>query len=349
MTTARENLFKECFQSLKRCFGDQSPPKATVFRWFRRFMFGERTLEDDDRCGRMATTVTPENVSRVEPLIKKDPKMTYAKIHDIMKISSGSLTRILHVCLGVRKRSARWMPHNLSEEQKPGRVDWRTHMLRKFDGGRSHRVWDIVTEDGTWVYQYDSDTKQQSAVWIFPDENPVVKFKRNRSASKQMIACFFAKFGNDATILLEDRKTVTANWYINHCLPKVFQAWCKRRPRTVVRGLLLHHDNASAHTAAKTLDFLAANDVQLVTHPPYSPDLAPCDWLLAPSVKRQLKGKQFQNAEDARAFFEGVIFDIPQSIWSGVIDSWFEKMVKCVQTEGVSSKNWSRPNVCKCC
>ena len=134
-----------------------------------------------------------------------------------------------------------------------------------------------------------------------------MKFKRNRSASKQMIACFFAKFGHFATIPLEDRKTVTADWYVNHCLPKVFQAWCKRRPRTRVRSLLLHHDSVRAHTAAVTLDFLAANDVQLVTHPPYSPDLAPCDWFLFLSVKRQLKGEQFQNTEDARAFIEGFV------------------------------------------
>ena len=33
-----------------------------------------------------------------------------------------------------------------------------------------------------------------------------------------MIACFFAKFGHVATIPLEDRKTVTADWYVNHCL-----------------------------------------------------------------------------------------------------------------------------------
>ena len=117
-------------------------------------------------------------------------------------------------------------------------------------------------------------------------------------------------------------------------MPKIFQAWCKWRPRTGVRGLLLHHDDASADTAAVTLDFLAANDVLLVTHPPYSPDLALCDWFLFPSVKRQLKGKQFQNAEDARAFIEGVILGIPKSTWSGVIDNWFERMVKCVQAEG---------------
>ena len=80
-------------------------------------------LEDDDRCGRMATTVTPENVSRVEVLIKKDPKMTYAEIRDIMKISSVVLTRIFHDCLGVSKRCARCVPRKLNEEQKQGRVD----------------------------------------------------------------------------------------------------------------------------------------------------------------------------------------------------------------------------------
>ena len=170
-------------------------------------MSGARTLEDDDRCGRMATTVTPENVSRVESLIKKDPKMAYAETQDIMKISSGSLTRIHQDCLGVRKRCARWVLHNLSEEQKRGRVDWCTHMLRKCDGGRSPSVWDIATGDTAWVCQYDPETKQQSAVWVFPGENPPVKLNRNKSASKQMIACVLANFGHVATILLGDRKT----------------------------------------------------------------------------------------------------------------------------------------------
>ena len=157
-------FFQECFQGLKHCFGDQSPSKATVFRWFRQFMSGASALEDDDRCGRVATTVTPENVSRVESLIKKDPKMAYTEIQGIMKISSGSLTRILYDCLGARKRYAFWVSHNLSEEQKRGWVDWCTYILRKCDGGRSPHVWVIVTGDETWVYQYDLETKQQSEV-----------------------------------------------------------------------------------------------------------------------------------------------------------------------------------------
>ena len=72
-----------------------------------------------------------------------------------MKISSESLTQILHDCLVVRKRCARWVLHNSRKEQKGGRVDWCTHMLGKFDRGRSPRVLDIVPGDKTWVYQYD--------------------------------------------------------------------------------------------------------------------------------------------------------------------------------------------------
>ena len=105
----QQKSFQECFQSSKHYFGHQSPSEATIFRWFRQLMSGARMLEDDDHCSRMAMTVTPEDIPRVEFLIKKDPKMTYAKIQDIMKISSGSLTRILHDSLGERKCCTRWM------------------------------------------------------------------------------------------------------------------------------------------------------------------------------------------------------------------------------------------------
>ena len=86
----------------------------------------------------------------------------------------------------------------------------------------------------------------------------------------------------------EDRRTVTADWYVYHCLPKVFEVWCQRRPKTGLRVLFLH-DNASAHTAAITVVFLDENQVQLLPHPPYPPDLSPCDFFLLPEMKKRLK------------------------------------------------------------
>ena len=41
---------------------------------------------------------------------------------------------------------------------------------RKFDGGRCPNVCDIVKGVEPWVYQYDTETKQESAVWVFSED-----------------------------------------------------------------------------------------------------------------------------------------------------------------------------------
>ena len=51
-------------------------------------------------------------------------------------------------------------------------------------------------------------------------------------------------------------------------------------------------------------------------------------------MKQQLKGKQFQDVENAQAFFESIISDIPQSTWSGAMVMWFERMTKCMHAKG---------------
>ena len=186
-------------------------------------------------------------------------------------------------------------------------------MLQQFDGGRTERVWDIVRGNETFVYQYDPETKQQSSVWFFPGESSPGKFERSKNA------VFFVKSGHVDSVPCQERKVVYAEWYMNIRLPKVFEARSARRPNDGAGSPLLHHDNASAHTAAATPDYLEAIRVQLITLTPYPPGLAPCDFFLIPQVKQQIKEKQFQGVEDARAFFEVVIPDMPQSTCSVAI------------------------------
>jgi transposase len=52
----------------------------------------------------------------------------------------------------------------------------------------------------------------------------------------------------------------------------------------------LHHDNVPAHTSLKTTESVTNNNMVIVPHPPYSPDLAPCDFTLFPKLKMKLKG-----------------------------------------------------------
>jgi len=62
----------------------------------------------------------------------------------------------------------------------------------------------------------------------------------------------------------------------------------------------LHHDNAPAHTALSVQQFLAINNMMVIPHPPYSPDLAPCDFFLFPRMKRQMKGKHFADVSGVK-------------------------------------------------
>jgi hypothetical protein len=39
----------------------------------------------------------------------------------------------------------------------------------------------------------------------------------------------------------------------------------------------------------------------VIPHPPYNPDLAPCDFLLFPKMKLKLKGRRFNAIEEIQA------------------------------------------------
>ena len=163
-------------------------------------------------------------------------------------------------------------------------------MIQKFNDGWSTNLWNILTGDKTWICQYEPETKQRSTVWLFQSEDPPAKFKRTKSVGMQMVASFFGMGDHIAIIPLEDCCTVNADWYTGICLPKVFDSWCERLSGTSLRGLHMHHDNASAHMAAATFYFLAENGVRLVSHLSYSPGLAPCSRFLFPSVKPSCMG-----------------------------------------------------------
>ena len=62
-------------------------------------------------------------------------------------------------------------------------------------------------------------------------------------------------------------------------------------------------------------------------------------------MKQQLKGKQFKDVEDARAFFEGVISDMSQSTWSDAMVTWFEGTTKRLHVEGVYYEEKNRSHV----
>ena len=52
--------YQQWIQGIQKCFWNQSPSNTTVNRWYRHFRSGQTPLKDNDRCGRILTSATPQ-------------------------------------------------------------------------------------------------------------------------------------------------------------------------------------------------------------------------------------------------------------------------------------------------
>ena len=149
-----------------------------------------------------------------------------------------------------------------------------------------------------------------------------------------MVAVFFRKTGVLRHVVLEKGVSVNADWYVNTCLSQIVQQLNESRPRTGVKNLFLHHDNASSHTARITKEFIDSSGFTQLPHPPYSPDLAPCDYFLFPKIKKELKGKHFQSRDELLEAMMVELEKIKTEDLSHCFSSWFSRMKKCIQQKG---------------
>jgi hypothetical protein len=60
---------------------------------------------------------------------------------------------------------------------------------------------------------------------------------------------------------------------------------------------MLHHDNSPAQASLLIREILDENVTTVAPQPPYSPDIAPADFLLFPKLKSTLKVLLFESVE----------------------------------------------------
>jgi histone-lysine N-methyltransferase SETMAR len=95
-------------------------------------------------------------------------------------------------------------------------------------------------------------------------------------------------------------QTVNSTFYIE-IIGRLLKSISRVRPQFRAEGSwFLLHDNAAFHSALVVKIFLAKQGVLEISHPPYSPDLAPADPFLFSTVKTSIKGKRFQDVEDIK-------------------------------------------------
>ena len=100
------------------------------------------------------------------------------------------------------------------------------------------------------------------------------------------------------------------------------------------RFWILHHDNAPAHRAVTTKDFLAKHNIPSLPQPSCFPDLAPSDFVLFPQLKKTMKVRRFDYVEDIQANATRQLRAITKCDYQRCFRQWQERWNKCIQTKG---------------
>jgi transposase len=94
-----------------------------------------------------------------------------------------------------------------------------------------------------------------------------------------------------------------------------------------------HHDNAPAHTALAVQQFLASKHMTVGPHPPYAPDLAPCDFFLYPKMKIKLNARRFDTVEEIQAEPQKVLKTLTQKDFQDSFRSWQKRWDRCARSQ----------------
>ena len=111
-----------------------------------------------------------------------------------------------------------------------------------------------------------------------------------------------------------------------------FTCYNKKQPSKGWSGVHLLHDNAASHKYEVVKSFLASEKVK--NHPPYSPDLSPCDFFLFPRLKKMLSGNKYKYRSSLGSAIYQCLQQIPKDEYLSAFRDWVKRLQKCVSVKG---------------
>ncbi|KOC58697.1 hypothetical protein WH47_07089 [Habropoda laboriosa] len=89
---------------------------------------------------------------------------------------------------------------------------------------------------------------------------------------------------------------------------------------------------------AAVREFLAKKQIIVLAHPPYSPDLAFCDYFLFPKLKIPMKGTRYDDIPIIQSAVTRILKAIPKADLQKSIHTLVSHAQRCINAEGTCFK-----------
>ena len=182
--------------------------------------------------------------------------------------------------------------------------------------------------DESWIYCYDPETKRQSSQWKHVGQTEHIHPQTFDDPF------FFDSTGMIYMHWVPNGQTVNKEYYVE-VLREFRKRFRRKRPAPFKSGLWhFHQDNEPVHNSILVTDYLTKMGIKTVCHPPYSPDLAPCDfWLIL-----KLKGCCYETTEEMKEAVTKVIDTLTQEDFMGTFRSCWNGTTSALQLGEINSK-----------
>ena len=121
------------------------------------------------------------------------------------------------------------------------------------------------------------------------------------------------------------------HWHDLHALGSHWKRFCRKRPALFKSGQWhFQPDNTPVHNSILVTDYLTKMGIKTVLHPPYSPEIAPCDFSLFP----KFRSCHYETFEEMKEAVMKVIDTLIQEDFDGAFQKLLEQYNKCIAAKG---------------
>lgn len=320
---------QEILQQLTEVYQGDCPSKAVVYHWIGEFKRGRTSVFDDERSGR-PIEIDQENLEkRCMEIIRDERRITTKELQNKLNVSHGKVCELLKN-LGIRKLSSRFVPHFLTGEMCEARMAccqqnldlWRQHG-HKF-------LWNIVTVDETPLSLYLPESKRESLEWRFPHEKAPLKMRSGTAHRRCLMLTVFWDSKGLIKIDFAEKDVKLDSAYYASLIAETRSL--RRKPRGSPLWLL--QDNAPIHKSALSTNAITTAGFEIVPHPPYSPDLAPSDFWLFRNMKKVMRGRMFESADDVKEEVTRFFVKCEKNFFESAFSELVQRWQKCVDNNG---------------
>ena len=197
-------------------------------------------FEDKKRMGRPSVEIEEQ----LTTYLVEQPRASSVEIAKAFGMSQATVWRHL-VKMGLKQVCCRWVPHNLSEDNRACRMRICNELLVKHanDNFLPH----LVTADETWIMWRNEGTFKQTKCWAGGDIEPGRNVSKKLTPAESMAIFFWDSRGIIFWHLLQQKETIMALIYcqmLEHIENEIKEKRC-RSLRNSNHFMHLQHDNAT--------------------------------------------------------------------------------------------------------